>query len=288
MIQINCVLLQRNLTQITMKKALFTLVLAVVAMTACASGTPKAETEKPDSVLLKEWQNRIQTTFQSNMSDQRTPEAEAKAIAEVGKLIVQCCEENKDRVFPGELLKQTYYFVDKAELIRLAQANPRYFQEGPMARMRTRILAWKNQLPGAEVADLTMNDTTGTVRHLREMIVPGHYTLIDFWASWCGPCRQEMPGVKAVYEKYHAKGFDIIGVSFDNKREAWVKAINTVADGLPWQHISDLKGWECQAGEVYGVNSIPCTLLVGPDGHIVAEGLRAEALAKKMAEIYAE
>lgn len=285
MIEINCVLLQRNLTITTMKKALFTLVLAVVAMTACASGSHKAEAEKPDSVLLKEWQDRVQTTFQSYMGNEAGPEAEAKAIAEVSKLVVQCCEENKDRVFPGELLKQTYYFVDKAELIRLAEQNPKYFQEGPMARMRTRIIAWKNQLPGAEVTDLVMNDTTGTERHLRDMIVPGHYTLIDFWASWCGPCRQEMPGVKEVYEKYHAKGFDIIGVSFDQKRDAWVNAIKTVAGGLPWQHISDLKGWACQAGEVYGVNSIPCTLLVGPDGRIMAEGLRAEALAKKMAEL---
>lgn len=271
-----------------MKKALFALMLAIAATTACASGSHQNDVAKSDEVLLQEWTERVKEAF-SPLQDPNLPDEQREAaLQKVSELVLQCCHENMDRVFPGDLLKQTIYFIDKAELVKLAEQNPKFFQEGTMANAKTRILAWKNQLPGAEVTDLVMNDTTGTERHLKDMIVPGHYTLIDFWASWCGPCRQEMPTVKAAYEKYHAKGFDIIGVSFDQKREAWVGAINTVAGGLPWQHISDLKAWNCQAGEVYGVNSIPCTLLVGPDGKILENSLRGEQLTKRLAEIYGE
>ena len=110
--------------------------------------------------------------------------------------------------------------------------------------------------------------------------------LLDFWASWCGPCMQEMPNVVAAYEKYHAKGFDVVGLSFDNKKEPWLKAI---ADkNLSWIHLSDLKGWKTVASEVYGVNSIPDNLLVDPQGKIVARGLRAQGLQNKLKEIFGE
>lgn len=145
-----------------------------------------------------------------------------------------------------------------------------------------------NETAAAELKDLVMPDTLGVEHHLLEMIVPGHYTLIDFWASWCPPCRGEMPGMKALYEKYHEKGYDMIGVSFDQNRAAWVNAINSLAGGLPWQHISDLKGWHSQGAEVYNVRGIPHTLLVGPDGKIIAEGLRSEQLAEVLAQVYGE
>lgn len=274
-----------------MKKALFTLALALVTLTACAAGSPVkknvADEQVPDSVLLHQWTDRIQNVF-SSVTQESTPQQQEEAIRQVGALMVKCCRENMDRVFPGELLKSCIYYVDKAELVQIAEQNPRFLEEGPMARAKQSILAWKHQLVGEEVTDLVMNDTLGVERHMRDMIVPGHYTLIDFWASWCGPCRQEMPAVKALYEKYHERGFDIIGVSFDQKREAWTNAIRTVAGGLPWQHISDLKGWGSQGHEVYGVNSIPCTLLVGPNGRIVANSLRAEQLAIHLQEVYGE
>ena len=108
--------------------------------------------------------------------------------------------------------------------------------------------------------------------------------LIDFWASWCGPCRMEMPNVKENYEKYQAKGFDVVGLSFDNKADAWKKAINEM--GLNWIHLSDLKGWRSIAAQTYGIQGIPASLLVNPIGIIVARDLRGEALGKKLAEIF--
>ena len=110
--------------------------------------------------------------------------------------------------------------------------------------------------------------------------------MIDFWASWCGPCMQEMPNVVAAYEKYHAKGFDVVGLSFDNKKEPWLKAI--ADQKMPWTHLSDLKGWRTVASSVYDVNSIPDNLLIDPQGKIVARGLRAQALQDKLKQIFGE
>jgi peroxiredoxin len=111
----------------------------------------------------------------------------------------------------------------------------------------------------------------------------GKLVLIDFWASWCGPCRAENPNVVKVYNKYHEKGFEILGVSLDDNRENWLKAIED--DGLTWNHVSDLKGWGNVVAGQYGVRSIPHTVLVGPDVVIIAKNLRGEALEAKIAEI---
>ncbi|WP_331145453.1 TlpA disulfide reductase family protein [Hymenobacter sp.] len=111
----------------------------------------------------------------------------------------------------------------------------------------------------------------------------GKYVLIDFWASWCGPCRRENPNVVKAYNKYKGKGFEIYGVSFDQDREKWLKAIQ--ADGLVWKHVSDLKGWESAAGQTYSIKSIPASILLDPQGRIIGKNLRGEALEAKLASV---
>lgn len=112
----------------------------------------------------------------------------------------------------------------------------------------------------------------------------GKYVLVDFWASWCGPCRRENPNVVVMYNKYKDKGFDILGVSLDRDMPSWKRAIEQ--DGLPWHHISDLKGWQSEHAQLYSVNSIPQTVLVDKQGKIVARNLRGETLEAKLKEIF--
>jgi thiol-disulfide isomerase/thioredoxin len=106
---------------------------------------------------------------------------------------------------------------------------------------------------------------------------------VDFWAAWCGPCRRENPNNVSLYADYKDKGFEILGVSFDNNREDWIKAIND--DGLTWPQVSDLKGWKSAAGKLYGVSSIPHTVLLDKEGVIIAKNLRGEELREKVAEL---
>ena len=105
--------------------------------------------------------------------------------------------------------------------------------------------------------------------------------LIDFWASWCGPCRKENPNVVALYQQYKSKGFDIIGVSLDTKKDAWLKAITD--DQLTWTHVSDLAGWKSSIAQLYNVSAVPHTVLLDGKGTIIAKNLRGKALEEKVA-----
>lgn len=128
----------------------------------------------------------------------------------------------------------------------------------------------------------SMADKDGKIVHLSDF--KGKYVLIDFWASWCGPCRKENPNVVAAYKKYHDKGFEIIGISLDSNKEAWLKAVDK--DGLTWTHVSDLKGWQCATATTYGVKAVPASFLIDPNGKVVGKDLRGEELNKTLADLF--
>ena len=142
----------------------------------------------------------------------------------------------------------------------------------------------KRKSVGATFTDFALPDMQGVEHKLSDYAGRGNYVLVDFWASWCGPCRAEMPLVKSLYEKYHPKGFEIVGISLDNNKDDWMKAVEQL--GIAWPQLSDLKAWKSEAARLYDVRAIPATLLIGPDGKIVASGLRGDALRHKLAEIY--
>ena len=134
---------------------------------------------------------------------------------------------------------------------------------------------------GGTAPDITMADTSGKSFSLS--MLRGKYVLVDFWASWCGPCRGENPNVVKAYNTYKDKNFTVLGVSLDKDKDSWIKAIND--DHLTWYHISDLKQWSSAAVGLYGFDGIPYNVLVDPQGKIIGDNLRGEALEMKLAEL---
>ena len=138
---------------------------------------------------------------------------------------------------------------------------------------------------GTEAPDIVMAGRDG--KELRLSDLRGKVVLIDFWASWCRPCRSENPNVVRLYNRYHDKGFEIFSVSLDNNRDAWLRAIE--ADGLVWSnHVSDLRGWSSAGGRLYGISSIPATVLVDREGRVLARNLRGQQLEQKLKDIFGQ
>ncbi len=143
------------------------------------------------------------------------------------------------------------------------------------------IASSKKTAIGSLAPEIALPDTSGNIVKLSSF--KGKIVIIDFWASWCGPCRRESPNMVKIYQTYHNQGVEIFGVSLDQSRTNWIGAI--LSDGLMWTQVSDLKRWQCQAGLDYGIRSIPSTILIDREGRIVAKDLRGEELAAKVKEL---
>ena len=264
---------------------------------AVVSGTPLNNDNQKLNVMLKPTSAKMAQL----MSEYRNATAEQKKSKEF--------EENLDKryeVIEGEQKKIKAQFIKEnpgslVSLNTLQQYDyaPDYAEVGPMfdgladalksskigKEYATLLATLKATSVGAIAPEFTQADTLGKVVSLSSF--RGKYVLVDFWASWCGPCRQENPNVVKNFHQYKDKNFTVLGVSLDrpNAKEAWLRAIHK--DGLAWTQVSDLKFWDNDVAKQYGIRSIPQNFLIGPDGKIVAKNIRGDELGKKLGEVLA-
>ena len=202
------------------------------------------------------------------------------------EFIKEIIRDNKENDLPVNYIKEAMYQFSYEELKEALDPKASYYRNSELDAAKQLLAGYEKRRPGIQFHELTMNDVSDKEVKLSQWVGKGNYVLVDFWASWCGPCRREMPYVIAAYEQYQGKGFNVVGVSFDQKKNAWVGAIQQM--GMKWPQMSDLKGWKCAAADLYGISSIPSNVLVDPTGKIVAMDLRGKNLLDKLKEIYGE
>lgn len=171
---------------------------------------------------------------------------------------------NKDKQLTAELANT----IIQSELQRIAQSKAAPVEEG--------------NLMGKTIPDFEQADVNGKMVNIKSF--RGKYVLIDFWASWCGPCRGENPNVVAAFNKYKDRNFTVLGISLDKSKDNWIKAVND--DGLTWTQLSDLKFWSNAVAQQFGIQSIPQNYLIDPNGIVIGKNLRGSDLEAKLESIF--
>ncbi len=193
-------------------------------------------------------------------------------------------KDNNTSVVATYIIFSNSYMFKLNELEQAANEIDKSIENTKYAKLlKERVATLKRVQVGQPYVDFTQKDPTGKPISLKSVVDKNKYVLVDFWASWCQPCRGENPNVVKAFQKYHDKGFTVFGVSFDDNKDKWVKAIKD--DNLTWLHVSDLKGWGNAAGKLYGVQSIPQNVLIGPEGTIIAKNVRGQELQDKLKEL---
>jgi peroxiredoxin len=261
---------------------------------ATISGSPLNKDNQELTQVTKPYTqqiNALETAYMALPKDQRTDEAEdalekkADAIEDAQKpVLADFIKKHPNSLISLNAL-QTYggYFPEASLVAPLYDGLSAELKNGVAGVQYGKLLqAWKSIALGANAPLFTQNDKDGKAVTLASF--KGKYVLVDFWASWCGPCRHDNPGIVKTFNQYKDKNFTILGVSLDSKRDPWLKAIDD--DKLTWTQVSDLKYWKNEVAELYGVRAIPQNFLLDPNGNIVAKNLNGDALAAKLSQIF--
>jgi thiol-disulfide isomerase/thioredoxin len=179
----------------------------------------------------------------------------------------------------------SFYYTDYSELAALLEKVPNQFQNNRVIVTLSELAEkLKVSAVGQVFTDFEMETPDGKPAKLSDYAGKGNVVLVDFWASWCGPCRSEMPRLIAIYEKYKSKGLEIVGVSLDANKESWINGIEQL--GITWPQISDLKYWNSEGSKLYGILSIPHTVLIDRGGTIIARGLQGVELQSCLDQLF--
>lgn len=265
-----------------MKYSIFILLLLSLSWTSCEQSKAKeAGLNNTASVAAADisgssWEGELKT------------KADSISYA-IGLNVAQAYQSQQVDFNPEVLIRGVYAAMGKEEQALsdadIQQVIMRFQMEMRQRQVKQQLQAQKgprsNIKDGQQAPEITLATPAGGTLSLSDL--RGKYVLVDFWASWCKPCRVENPNVVRMYNKYKDKGFEILGVSLDRNKDQWLAAIQQ--DGLTWKHISDLKFWSSAAAQTYGVGSIPYTVLVDPQGKVIAQNLRGPSLEAKLAEL---
>ena len=254
-----------------------------------ATGTPNNDAYQIIRQQLNDLNKQLFATYESlsdstltdeQLEGKRTDiEALGDKMDEVSKAGIAQNITNAVGVY---LLKRNYYSMGVEELEPLVAQIPAELTDEAVTQIKDKVERLKATAVGQKFTDFEMKTPDGKAVKLSDYVGKGKVVLVDFWASWCGPCRREMPNLVEAYKKYRNKGFEIVGVSLDRDAEAWKNGIEKL--DITWPQMSDLKYWDCEGAKLYAVSSIPHTVLIDGEGVILARGLHGEELQKQIAE----
>ena len=234
--------------------------------------------------LSNQYNSAMADGTMSDTLDEELTSAYEKVAEEAKTLNYNFIKENISNEL-GQYLFMTSSGIFDADQQRdiLAMTSEEYKSKKNIKRIVDQLKASEAVAVGKEFIDFTMKTPEGEYVSLSDYAGKGKYTLVDFWASWCGPCRNEMPNVVKAYNKYKTKDFEVVGVSLDQDHDKWIQGIKDL--NMAWPQMSDLKLWESQAVDLYAIKGIPHTILLDREGKIIAKDLRGNALDAKLAEL---